>query len=173
MHMAHTVSVTVSLAEPCLSCGGCHLMLQSAKGTFFFSVSSQHGRRSTSCRSSIERWCWVEFTLLFCRIYAEEHSNDIHSSPVLNGLLPLGCSKSRPHWKRRLLDQSGQVQEKLREESRLLVSVGHSLSRALSDTSCGTPYNLPNLHHVALFIFLARSRATNMHLCPDYPYNIQ
>ena len=96
MHMTHTLSVTVSIAEACLSCGPCHLMLQSAKGTFFFSVSSQDGRRSTSCCSSIERWCWVKFTLLLCRIYAEWHSNDIHSSPVLNGLLPLGCSKSRP-----------------------------------------------------------------------------
>ena len=51
-----------------------------------------------------------------------------------------------------------------------LVPVGHSLSRALSDTSCGTPYSLPNEHHLALFTFLARSHATNMPLCPDYPY---
>ena len=55
---------------------------------------------------------------------------------------------------------------------RLLVPVGHSVSRAFSNTSCGAPYNLPNPHHLALFTFLARSHATNMRLCPDYPYGL-
>ena len=53
---------------------------------------------------------------------------------------------------------------------RLLVPVGHGVSRAFSNTSCDTPYNLPNPHHLALFTFIARSHATNMRLCPDYPY---
>ena len=48
------------------------------------------------CRASSNIGAEWNFTLLFCRNYAEEQSNDIHSSPVLKGLLPLGCSKSRP-----------------------------------------------------------------------------
>ena len=145
------------------------IMLLRAKGTFFFSVSGQHGPSSTSRRSVIERWCSVKVYAIVLQELCWMIKQWDGLQPVLNGLSPLVCSKSGPpcfivvsHWKRRLLGQSGQLRQYL------LVPVGHSVFRAVSTTCCCTAFNLPN--HLASFTFLAWSHTTNMLSCPDYPY---
>ena len=110
------------------------------------------------CNSSV--WSTVEASFhIVIGFSSIGHGPNV--SPTLHKT-PWPCFIVVSSGKRRLLGQSGQLQENI------LVPVGHSVSRAFSNTSCGTPYNLPYPHHLALVTFLARSHATNMRLCPDY-----